>query len=559
MAETKISKAQAGSGIWTSDSLVAGTNISITQVPQPVIDENTLVVAHLDENLQNSAGGSITITSFGNFSTTYHKFGTGSSAITKTSTGKAITSDFSSIIGQGDYTLDFWHLRLNNGDRNSGYVAIGENSMFYFGSGSSSSYNISVYHSSYGSTSVSTSTYGTWNHYAIVRKNGTVAFYINGVKQTQTYSDTSIPGYVYVNSNNYSSDLIDEVRVSNVARWTSDFTPFTQPYAASAGPTQYAINNTKADPDLSSYLQNTATGTDGLTISGTAETNTRGTNIGVGSSISGNSSTAIGANSYASGANAVVIGSGTSSDRPTSYNSCVAIGSVAKATVTGSIAVGSGSYCNSGTYSVTVGTQSRATGSSSTTLGSCARSTGTGSIAIGSATGSSSDVYTNSSAEYSIAIGYNSKATASSAIQLGSGTNSTASTFQVFNTTVVNASGKIPAANLDTAIPDVSTKADTDLSNVTKPYVTETYSNGASWYRVWSDGWCEQGGQKGSFVTTISFLKSFSDTNYYFNEKCYRTGSTADAYNYYTSKTMNSITILQNDEPGFWYACGYIS
>ena len=140
MAETKISKAQAGSGIWTSDSLVAGTNISITQVPQPVIDENTLVVAHLDENLQNSAGGSITITSFGNFSTTYHKFGTGSSDITKTSTGKAITSDFSSIIGQGDYTLDFWHLRLNNGDRNSGYVAIGENSMFYFGSGSSSSY-----------------------------------------------------------------------------------------------------------------------------------------------------------------------------------------------------------------------------------------------------------------------------------------------------------------------------------------------------------------------------------------------------------------------------------
>lgn len=44
-----------------------------------------------------------------------------------------------------------------------------------------------------------------------------------------------------------------------------------------------------------------------------------------------------------------------------------------------------------------------------------------------------------------------------------------------------------------------------------KAYITETYVNGPSWYRVWSDGWCEQGGyttiKSGSNI--ISFLKKF--------------------------------------------------
>lgn len=47
-----------------------------------------------------------------------------------------------------------------------------------------------------------------------------------------------------------------------------------------------------------------------------------------------------------------------------------------------------------------------------------------------------------------------------------------------------------------------------------KAYVTETYVNGASWYRVYSDGWCEQGGYASMNVTSITFLKPFVDTNY---------------------------------------------
>ena len=51
MAETILNKNQAGSGIWTSDTLIAGDNISITQVVNPVIDEHTVELYHFDNNL----------------------------------------------------------------------------------------------------------------------------------------------------------------------------------------------------------------------------------------------------------------------------------------------------------------------------------------------------------------------------------------------------------------------------------------------------------------------------------------------------------------------------
>ena len=64
---------------------------------------------------------------------------------------------------------------------------------------------------------------------------------------------------------------------------------------------------------------------------------------------------------------------------------------------------------------------------------------------------------------------------------------------------------------------EMEQKADVDLSNCTKPYVTETYVNGSSWYRVWSDGWCEQGGVTTLGVnqtTTVTLIKTYINTNY---------------------------------------------
>lgn len=84
--------------------------------------------------------------------------------------------------------------------------------------------------------------------------------------------------------------------------------------------------------------------------------------------------------------------------------------------------------------------------------------------------------------------------------------------------------------DIDEVVTDLNGKADIDLTNTTPAIsfatamdnsgirtVIETYQNGTSWYRVYSDGWCEQGGVITNATyqgTTVNLLKSYSDTNY---------------------------------------------
>lgn len=48
----------------------------------------------------------------------------------------------------------------------------------------------------------------------------------------------------------------------------------------------------------------------------------------------------------------------------------------------------------------------------------------------------------------------------------------------------------------------------TSLNNPTKGRLIESYQNGTSWYRLYSDGWCEQGGSQDlpAFATTTLTL-----------------------------------------------------
>lgn len=60
-------------------------------------------------------------------------------------------------------------------------------------------------------------------------------------------------------------------------------------------------------------------------------------------------------------------------------------------------------------------------------------------------------------------------------------------------------------------------KVDLDGSNATFPHIVETYRNGTEWYRLWSDGWCEQGGRvynNANTSNTISLLHPYADTDY---------------------------------------------
>ena len=101
--------------------------------------------------------------------------------------------------------------------------------------------------------------------------------------------------------------------------------------------------------------------------------------------------------------------------------------------------------------------------------------------------------------------------------------------------------------------------AKVDISSLSEcQVIIETYHNEGDWYRIWSDGWIEQGGIKTSTSqTNITLLKQFSDANYTV------TGAITDS-TYATGD--NSIVIGNISSSGFtiysvsktrWYACGY--
>jgi hypothetical protein len=106
--------------------------------------------------------------------------------------------------------------------------------------------------------------------------------------------------------------------------------------------------------------------------------------------------------------------------------------------------------------------------------------------------------------------------------------------------------------------------------------VVETYVNGSSWYRIWSDGWLEQGGVGGDATTivmsetgknnTVTFLKPFKNTKYSLVAINGGTDSntliiTGDTIGIKEKTTTTSVININTTEGSFinqftWYACG---
>lgn len=95
-------------------------------------------------------------------------------------------------------------------------------------------------------------------------------------------------------------------------------------------------------------------------------------------------------------------------------------------------------------------------------------------------------------------------------------------------------------------------------------HIIQTYINGNSGYRIWSDGYCEQWGRNGAGGTTATayFLKHFRDTRYSLNglaygepggignESWFAVSLQKDYFTFYTIGGPNSLS---------WRACGYLA
>lgn len=108
--------------------------------------------------------------------------------------------------------------------------------------------------------------------------------------------------------------------------------------------------------------------------------------------------------------------------------------------------------------------------------------------------------------------------------------------------------------------PKATTKATTvSTASAYKPaVVVQNYVNGTSWYRVWSDGWIEQGGRITGNHPTVTLLKNFSNTNY--TAFAIQTGDGEyDSNIRVHTITTSGFIIYCNNYTGekIWYACGY--
>ena len=117
----------------------------------------------------------------------------------------------------------------------------------------------------------------------------------------------------------------------------------------------------------------------------------------------------------------------------------------------------------------------------------------------------------------------------------------------------------------------LANKADISTPSIQAPYLKDTYVNGTSWYRIWSDGYCEQGGRlynANDVANTITLLKTMKDTNYsvfiaHGVKGCY--SGTAhlrwaeEPFNF----TATSFQIYTHPSEGLntvqWKVCGYLA
>lgn len=134
--------------------------------------------------------------------------------------------------------------------------------------------------------------------------------------------------------------------------------------------------------------------------------------------------------------------------------------------------------------------------------------------------------------------------------------------------------GSTDVANISTGLTQAETRINAlENSKVDKEgaaWVVESYRNDIEWYRVWSDGWIEQGGiilfnSYSILAQTITFPTAFTNTNYIFTTTAIYKDSvdgrflveyTSDIYAKIDSRTTTSTQVAGGISRS-WYACGY--
>jgi len=210
----------------------------------PPADPDTFLLLHLDTDLVDSSQYNHAVSSFSDAggSSAQHKFGAGSAYFDGINDKLQIAADAHTAVGDSDFTMEAWAYPLSGSNMQYGGVVGTSDHAQLLGNKIETNGNRwrwLVRNSNGGDFDAyapsSMFSLDQWQHLACVRHNGRFKFYVNGALAQEgpafnlSPTDTLpivigqriLPGYSGV----YFKGYIDEVRLSNVARYTAPFTP----------------------------------------------------------------------------------------------------------------------------------------------------------------------------------------------------------------------------------------------------------------------------------------------------------------------------------------------
>ncbi|MBF0451183.1 MAG: hypothetical protein HQK75_10805, partial [Candidatus Magnetomorum sp.] len=237
----------------------------------PGVDEFTKLMIHSDNvngdtEFIDSSLSHHTITTYGNVnhSTVTSKFGKSSNYYDGAQDYLHVpaSSDFS--FGTNHFTIDFWAYLLDVSRTDQGILST-VGSINNYTDGWRITYEVGRfefrgYNTAIVAASDATFQNNTWYHIAVVRKDGTVKIYVDGVeKGSGTITEDIIStvdlnnGRAYVGYDDYYFyGYLDEIRISNgIARWTENFTPPDVSYGAIVAPNTAPMISSITDTTIS--------------------------------------------------------------------------------------------------------------------------------------------------------------------------------------------------------------------------------------------------------------------------------------------------------------------
>ena len=216
---------------------------TFSTVPVGVVDVNTVLLLNGDSLADSSMYNNAIVNNNVTISSTYTKFGSGSLAFDGSTSYLRIKSNLFNF-GDGNFTFDWWEYCTGNSATRFALSIAGECGGICAGGGYDAN---CLYMSSVGNVGASwdlcnevafNKTTAQWVHWAVVRSGNTVYTFRNGtlfwsktVNGGIFWNDTGLViGSFLYDTNHYFQGYIDEFRVSNIARWTSNFIPPSAPY-----------------------------------------------------------------------------------------------------------------------------------------------------------------------------------------------------------------------------------------------------------------------------------------------------------------------------------------